>query len=113
MFALLISMCIISSAWASTADGNRNLTTDEGLRAFVQKNDTVMSRVFDVCRDVSITRSKQRGLNIFRLKATCTIKANPEGDLDCPEYRIDASGTIDNAIQATVRSLTMSLGCTA
>jgi hypothetical protein len=113
MRALLISMCLISSAWASTADGSRNLTTDGGLLAFLQENDTVMSRVLDVCTNVSIARSKQRGLNVFRLKATCTVKANPEEDLDCPEYRIDASGTIDNAIQATVRSLTMSLVCTA
>ncbi|WP_430391791.1 hypothetical protein [Dyella sp. 20L07] len=113
LYALLLSLLSVSPAWASTVSSDRDLATDAGLLAFVQQSDTVMSRVLDVCSDVSIARSKEKGLKVFRLKAMCTVKANPEENLDCPAYRVDASGTIDNAIQATVRRLTMSLVCSA
>lgn len=110
--ALLVSMCLVSSIRAADA-GNPDLGSDSGLLAFLQRSDVVMSRTLESCRDVSIARSSQKGMKVFRLKATCTIKGNPEEDLDCPEYKIDASGTVDNAIQATVRRLSMTLVCTA
>jgi hypothetical protein len=110
--ALLVSICLISSTGA-TEEGKPDLGSDLGLLAFLQRSDVAMSRTLDSCRDVSIARSSQKDLKAFRLKATCTIKGNPEEDLDCPEYRVDASGTIDNAIQATVRQLSMTLVCTA
>ena len=112
MIALFVSICFVSSISATKA-GNGDLGSDAGLLSFLQRSDVVMSRVLETCRDVSISRSSRKGMKMFRLMATCTIKANPEEDLDCPEYRVDALGTIDNAIQATVRSTKMTLVCTA
>ncbi|WP_114238791.1 hypothetical protein [Dyella sp. C9] len=110
--AILVSFCFMPCTWAAEA-GSGNLASDAGLLVFLQRSDVVMSRVLDTCKDVSVTRSSEKGVKLFRLRATCAIKANPEEDLDCPDYRMDASGTIDNAIQATVRSMKMTLVCTA
>ncbi len=105
---LLVSIFLISSIHATEAN-KPDMTSDAGLVTFLQRSDLVMSRTLDRCRDVSVDRSGEKA---FHLEATCAIKGNPEGDLDCPDYRIDATGTIDTVKRATIRRLTMTLVCT-
>lgn len=103
---------LLAALWPYSASiAADDLSTRQGLLAFVLRDDPTLARVVDTCRNISVARSGRK-LAQFEIKAECSIKDHREEDMDCPAYRIDASGTIDTPTQATVRKITMSLLCT-
>lgn len=110
--ASAVAATLVAALWPYSASiAADDLSAKEGLVAFVLREDPALARVVDTCRNLSVVRSGHK-LAQFEIKAECTIKDNREEDMDCPAYRIDASGTIDTPSHATVRKLTMSLLCT-
>lgn len=107
LFLFLSSAACIASAPPLSVD----LQSDIGLLHFVMRNDVILSRVTSHCTDVKVSRFTSNGLRYFDLKGFCWIKNNPQEDLDCGNYKVDARGTIDDPIQATVRKITLTLSC--
>ncbi|SFS16875.1 hypothetical protein SAMN05216570_3404 [Dyella sp. OK004] len=112
--ASVVPVFLLAALWPFSASiASEDLGTDHGLLAFVLHNDTVLVRVLGTCRDVSIVRSGGKGRVDFNVTAECTIKDNREENMDCPAYKVDASGTVDSPTQATVRKMTLNLLCSA
>lgn len=108
---LLFTTSIVS---ANTASSDRDdFENNTVLANFLLRNDIVMSRVLGNCKNIHVRRYKSHGYSYFEIKEFCLIKREPPADLDCPGYDVYATGTIDDAVQATIRKLTLSLRCTA
>lgn len=112
--ASVVPVILLASLWPFSASiASEDLGTDHGLLAFVLHNDTVLARVLETCRGVSVVRPGGQGHVDFNVRAECAIKDNREGNVDCPAYKVDASGTVDSPTQATVRKMTLNLLCSA
>lgn len=90
---------------AQVPDLTRN---DSALISHIKRTDTVFSKLLDLCTSEHLARSKE---NTFTYTASCTIKPVPEDD--CYGYKVTAFGTVDNKTWATVRTLQLSLQCSA
>lgn len=113
VLSLLSAVAMPSVAQADGAHPNFN--SDSELLQYLLKADLVLSRVASSCRASVVTRSADKIPNVedFHVKLDCMIRDNPEENLDCPRYKIDVEGTIENHIHATARKLELSLVCYA
>lgn len=107
----VVPVILLAALWPFASIAADDLSTDKGLLAFVQSHDTAWTRVLGTCRDASVVRLSRQGRMDFTIRAECAIKDNREENMDCPAYRIDASGTVDSPSQATVRKMTLELLC--
>ncbi len=115
-FPVLVALCLLPSAANASqvqAPAGFDFGSDAVLVNFLLKGDVVLSRVVASCERLNVVRHESQGRKAFEIKGFCLIKNNPQEDLDCAGYDIDASGEIDNKIQATIRKLTLSLVCSA
>jgi hypothetical protein len=83
----------------------------EQALAYVLKNDSVLSRTFGACPDLTFKRTQAKASKAFLIEGTCNVKDNPEEDADCPAYQVRATGTIDTPTHWTVRQLQLTLAC--
>ncbi|MGO4703999.1 hypothetical protein [Dyella sp. 2RAB6] len=110
--ASVVPVILLAALWPFSASiAADDLSTDHGLLTFVRSNDTIWTRVLGTCRDATVVRSSRQGRIDFNIKAECAVKDNLEGNMDCPAYKVDASGTVDTPSQATVRKMTLELRC--
>jgi hypothetical protein len=104
--------CLAQDAAMAKPDFSKN----SDLTSFLLRTDNVLSRMADNCKNILITRSggkneRRTHIESFEMKGYCDTKNNPEEDLDCPGYNIDAIGTIENRLHATVRGVNLTLVC--
>jgi hypothetical protein len=112
--AIMVGLCCLASVncfGENAASAHFDLYKDQDLLAFLEKNDVVLSRVVSQCQHVTVNRYQSHGLAHFEVTGFCLVKQNPPEDLDCAGYDVDASGTVDDALQATIRKITMTLVC--
>lgn len=105
------ALCSMAHADAAYPDFN----SDSELIHYLLKADIVLSKVASTCQASTVSRSPDAlpSVQDFHVKLDCMIKDNPEEDLDCPRYKIEVEGTIENHIHATARRIELKLVCYA
>jgi len=112
-FSLLTVIAMSPMVQADAAHPDFN--NDSELTQYLLRTDLVLSRVASSCQASTVSRSADKIPHVqdFQVKLDCMIKDNPEEDLDCPRYKIDVEGTIENHIHATARKIELTLVCFA
>ena len=62
------------------------------------------------CKDLHVQRVEYAGHPGFSIRGVCPIKNLPDGDSECPNYLLTASGTV-NPPTAIIRKMTLTLKC--
>ena len=90
---------------------SENLTTDDAkLIEHIKRTDHILSTSLGKCSAETLHRSTRNTEFHFKYSAHCAIKPAPEDD--CPEYLVQAMGTVDSPSWATIRELKLELQCT-
>jgi hypothetical protein len=102
--AVLLVVPVIASGAAPSL-----LVDDAALLAHIKKTDYIFTTALGNCSEEKIIRTTAERERRFEVTALCAARAAQESD--CSEYRVRATGTVDSASWATVRSLTLTLQC--
>lgn len=78
---------------------------DAALISHIKHTDYIFTTALSQCESEQIVRDG----NNFEFTAVCRARAAIESD--CPEYKIDAKGTVDTDSWATVRKIKLELQC--
>jgi hypothetical protein len=92
------------------AQGNNLLVDDDALLHFAMHDDWKLPEL-KPCENLTLLRSKYRGLPGFRIQGQCARKNLAEGDSECPSYAIEADGTVEGPKHATIRKIALTLKC--
>jgi hypothetical protein len=83
--------------------------SDSALLKHIKTTNPVFSEVLGECHEEKLRRSTKNGLKYFEYKAFCAVKKEHEGE--CQDYKVHATGTVDNSEWATVRDIRLVLLC--
>ena len=78
---------------------------NETLVSHIKRTDYVFTTALGKCKSEQVIRDG----NNFEYTAVCKAKAARESD--CPEYKVNAKGTVDTESWATVREIKLELQC--
>jgi len=102
-----------SRTLGAQTDSASFMVNDSALVRHIRTTDPVFKNVIESCSEQKLTRRVASGRHSFVYEANCRIRKAPSEASDCSRYAIVASGTVDDAAWATVRSLRLELQCSA
>ncbi len=107
---IFCSILIGTSVLGVHAEGDDLITNDTKLIEHIKRTDHILSGSLGTCSDETLQRITHGVERHFKYFAHCAIKPIPEDD--CPEYVVQAEGTVDSPSWATIRELKLELQCT-
>lgn len=105
MQILIIIVCVLLSPGLLVAEEINLHKDNEALINHIERTDYVLTTALGHCDSEQIIRDG----NNFEYTAVCKAKAASESD--CPEYKVNAKGTVDTETWATVREIKLELQC--